>query len=417
MTEDEPKPRAVIDVKPDPDDDQGGADVAAAPTRQDRPRRSRGWLPVLVLVLVLVPSVAAGIFWGYHHVAETRQALAGLEGRLATATTDRAALRQAVEAAVATLAGQQDQMAEQQRVLAEQRKALEASRVALDGQRQLFADEGLRMQEREAQLRSAVADVYRRVGRSGNQWIIAETEYLMRVAGHRLVLAGDVATARVALELADQRLRDTNDPAWTGVREQLAREIAQLAAFDAPDIDGLAARLAALAERVPGLVPAGGRAGPPLSSGVAEVARPVDGTNGDAVERGWSTLVDDLWAGFRDTVRIREHDRPIQAMLPPEHGFFLRENLRLQLESARAALVRGDAAMYQASLARAARWLDDHFTAAAGDAVAMRDAIVELRTIDIAPPLPDVGRSLRVLLARQESMGDVQASVEAADSP
>ena len=51
--------------------------------------------------------------------------------------------------------------------------------------------------------------------------MVAETEYLLRIAGHRLNLARDTRAALAAMELADQRLRDTLDPGWAGVREQI----------------------------------------------------------------------------------------------------------------------------------------------------------------------------------------------------
>ena len=416
MTDDEPKPRAVIDVSPEYADDaearRAATDEPREPAASPRPRGAL--LPVFAVV-VLAIALLAGFYWGYQRVAAMERQLAALESRLGTVAAGQSALQGSVDGAVSAVSGQREQLTEQRRVLADQREALEATQAAFARQQQLLSDESLRLQDREAQLRAAVADVYRRVGRSGDQWIVAESEYLMRVAAQRLALARDVQTARIALELADQRLRDTGDPGWTGVREQLAREIAALAAFAAPDVDGMAARLAALAERVPGLPVAGATRGAARPDGgasavIAPAERAID------AERGWDTLLDDLWAGFRDTVRIREHDRPVQAMLPPEHDFFLRENLRLQLETARIAVARGDAALYRTALDRAAQWLAAHFAAGDSDVQALGAALDALRAVDIAPSLPDIGRSLQVLLARRQAQGELPVPVEAAET-
>jgi uroporphyrin-III C-methyltransferase len=413
MTDDEPKPRVVIDV--DPEYGEDAADRRAAVDSGQgavAPARPRAW--PLVFAVALVLALAGGLVWGYQHVADLRQELAALDGRLAAVSGDQAALRQTVDRAVSAASGQRDQLAAQQRVLDEQREALEATRAAFARQQQLLSDESLRLQDREVQLRAAVADVHRRVGLSGDQWIVAESEYLMRVAAHRLGLGRDVQTARIALELADQRLRDTGDPGWAGVREQLAREIARLAAYPAPDVDGLAARLAALSGRVPGLRAAETAARPGSRSGDGGAVATAAAM--DAPKRSWETLLGDLWAGFKDTVRIREHDRPIQALMPPEHDFFLRENLRLQLEAARIAVARGDAGLYRDTLARAEQWLAEHFAAGDAEVQAMRVAIDELLALDIAPSLPDISGSLHVLLARRQSLADLPGQIEAAET-
>ena len=228
---------------------------------------------------------------------------------------------------------------------------------------------------------------------------LAFPEYLLRIASHRLTLARDIDTARVALELADQRLRDTKDPGWAGVREQIARDIARLSTFEAPDSAGLSARLSALTEQIPQLKIANATIGPERT--LPERAAPAPG------ERSWQTLVDDLWAGFKDSVRIRERDKPVQAMLAPEHQFFLYENLKLHLEAARLGLARSDQALFRDNLAIAADWLARYFEPGNGTATALGKALEEMLKIDIRPELPDISQSLRALQTRQKLMEDI----------
>jgi uroporphyrin-3 C-methyltransferase len=321
----------------------------------------------------------------------------------------RTSLQQDLAGLATSLEQQVGTLEQQEAVLEQQSLAVEEARAAFVDQEQRLANENVRLQEREAELRAAVADVHRRVGRSGTQWIIAEAEYLLRIANHRLTLARDTNTAQAALELADQRLRDTQDPGWAGVRAQIARDIAHLATFDQPDLAGLSARLAALIEQVPQLEIDRATIGPERTL-PERVAR-------DPEERSWDTLLDDLWAGFKDSVRIRERDQPVAAMLAPEHQFFLYENLKLHLESARLGLARGDRALFDDHLATAADWIARHFKA---DAVAssLSEAIASIRATDIEPELPDISQSLRALTVRQElidSLPDTEtAAAEAA---
>lgn len=400
MSDEDPKPGVVIDVEPDDEhaargDDPSRSQSGAAAKARTPARRGR--LALALAVLALLAVATAGLF-GYRYWSDMVQQLAAMDTRVHDASRQQQTLQQSLDEATAALRAQEAALAEQRELLSSQRAAVEEARTAFEQQEQMLADENLRLQEREGELRAAVADVHRRVGRSGTQWIIAEAEYLLRIANHRLSLARDVETAQVALELADQRLRDTRDPGWAGVREQIARDIAQLSTFEAPDLSGLSNRLAALIDQIPQLKIAGATVGP----GRALPETPAR----DPEERSWDTLLDDLLAGFKDTVRIRKRDQPVQAMLAPEHQYFLYENLKLQLEAARLGLARNDQALFRDNLDTAAQWLDAYFEADERTAQAIATAIAEMRRIDIRPELPDISQSLRALRARRGLLQD-----------
>jgi len=395
MKDDDPKPGVVIDVMPEKE----GADAATAeqalPDAADDRQQGGGMLAVVVAVVTLLVASAGG-YLGYREVDRVGGELAELRQQLGNVENRHADMWQSIDLAVSSVEEQRSQLDMQREVLAQQRLAADEARAAFQRQEQILADERVHLQEREGELRAAVADVHQRVGRSGNQWIIAETEYLMRVAAHRLALARDVVTAQAALELADQRLRDTLDPGWAGVREQIAREVAALSAYQGPDHSGLSARLAALSAQVPALKPARVTIG---AKSVKATDEPEE-TDG----RSWDTLFSDLWAGFKDTVRIRERDQPVQAMLSPEHEFFLYENLKLHLAAARLGLARADQALFRENLVAAADWVRQYFDPDAGGAMTLLTALDELQALDIRPALPDISKSLRALRARKQLM-------------
>ena len=400
MNEQDPKPGVVIDVTPDPVNDaaddsaetqQAGGDTVAS--------AGKGGVLALVVSLVALLSVGAASVFGFRYWSDLANEMAAMDARVQAARSQQEQLQQSLTQATAALRAQENALGDQRNVLTQQRSAVDQARAAFEQQEQKLADENLRLQEREAELRAAVADVHRRVGRSGTQWMIAETEYLLRIANHRLILARDTDTARVALELADQRLRDTQDPGWAGVREQIARDIARLGSFQAPDSAGLAAQLAALIDEIPRLKIARATIGPERTLPERAAATPG--------ERSWDTLLDDLWAGLKDTVRIRERDKPVQAMLAPEHQFFLYENLKLHLEAARLGLARGDQALFHDSLQVAMDWLGRYFETGDHTTATLRSAIEEMLSLDIHPALPDISQSLRALKIRQDLMDDI----------
>jgi uroporphyrin-3 C-methyltransferase len=404
MSEDDPKPGVVIDVQPDTHDDVDKSEAPETPeTKNDNPDtaatrpQQASKTPLVLSIVAIVAVVAAGLY-AYQHWERLQQDLAAMDARINTAANQQQSLQASLGDATSALESQADALEQQRDVLAKQRLAVDEAKQAFVAQEQKLADENLRLQEREAELRAAVADVHRRVGRSGTQWIIAEVEYLLRIANHRVQLARDTETARAALEIADQRLRDTKDPGWAGVRTQVARDIAALAAFQPPDDAGMAARLSAMIEQIPSLKIDRATIGPERTLPEA-VAR-------DPSERSWDTLLDDLWSGFKDSVRIRERGEPVQAMLPPEQQFFLYENLKLHLEAARLGLARRDQAFFRENLQSAKDGLGQYFVAD-GTSGALRDGINSLLTVELQPDLPDLSQSLRALRVRRQLIDDV----------
>lgn len=408
MNEEDPKPGIVIDVTPEqeshgPDETPADSEAKAekaAPEVREKPARGNA-LPLVVAVFALI-TVAAAAFFGYQHWLKLKDDMAAMDARLREAQSQQEQLTQTVSSASDALQAQKAALGEQKGALAKQQAAMDEARAAFLRQEQKLAEENVNLQEREAELRAAVADVHRRVGRSGTQWMIAEAEYLLRIANDRLILARDTESAKVALGLADQRLRDTKDPGWAGVREQIARDIAKLSTFETPDTAGISARLSALIEQIPQLKIASATVGP-------ERTLP-ERTGHEPGKRNWETLLDDVWAGFKDSVRIRERDKPVQAMLAPEHQFFLYENLKLHLEAARLGLARGDQALFRDNLNIAADWLKKYFYADNGSAAAIGSAITEMMNTDIRPEMPDVSQSLRALQVREQLMEEVAPS-------
>jgi len=403
MNDEDQKPGVVIDVTPEPEAAEAEASTSPPPPddKADAKPAKGSPLPLALALLALIAVGATGA-WGYQAWTKLQADLAGINARLQETHSRQQQLQQSLATASSSLRAQEGALGEQRDVLAKQRTAVDEARAAFQRQEQKLADENLRMQEREAELRAAVADVHRRVGRSGTQWMVAEAEYLLRIASDRLILARDTGAAITALQLADQRLRDTKDPGWAGVREQIARDMARLSAFEAPDSAGLSARLSALIGQIPQLKIANATIG-------AERTLP-EAVERQPGERSWETLINDVWAGFKDSVRIRERDKPVQAMLAPEHQFFLYENLKLHLEAARLALARDDQTMFRDNLGIAADWLGEYFDPSDGTASAMREAVNAMLKIEIRPEVPDVSQSLRALQVRQKLMLEVASS-------
>jgi len=337
--------------------------VPEAETGPVRPRRERSattWVAALALVLALVALAGVGASaWAWYQLRGEQSRLSLLEGRTSALDGRIAALENSA-ASVGDLNALQQQVASQARAAQSRSTAYAA-----------------RLQDLSSRLASGVLS-YRE----------DEAEALMRLAQSQLDVAGNARASAHALTLADQVLSDVNDPSLTPVRNALAQEIQALKAVPQVDSAGAVARLGAISAQVDTLPLAGGRfmKAPSPATGAA-----AEGWSwhkvGAAFKRAFSPLV---------VVRQEPQARPL---LPPREAYFVRENLKLALAGARAALLEHDAASYRASLAEAGQWLDTWFDTQAAAVSAARATLGRLSGLDLNPSLPRLGEALSRLRA------------------
>ena len=340
----------------------------------------------LGFALVALLAVGLGLVIGYRYWSETKGSLEQLNRSLLQAGREQVRMSEQLAQTSQFIQQQQQKLTEQDRLLSEQRQQWKQERTSL--------------QRQEDHLNQTLSQMQQRLGGKVSLWQVAEAEYLMRLANHRLTLMGDPNTALEALKSADQRLQATGDPVWDGVREILAHEMAALAAVPEVDRAGLNARLTALLEQTDSLPLE--EEGVRLPSAKAPKVTPSEAPaeSGFSIER----ILDDLWQGFKSMMVIRHHDKPIAAMLPPEQRYFLIQNLRLKLEAAKAALLGRNEAFYRDSLESAAGWVKQYF---APDSPAVQGFLQQLETLSgeqIAPSLPEITDSLRALQERREQI-------------
>jgi len=252
-------------------------------------------------------------------------------------------------------------------------------------------------------------------GAERQDWLLAEVEYLLRMANQRLQLERDWEGALSMLQAADNVLVETRNPRFNPVRETLAKDMLSLRAAPAVDQTGAVLRLQAIQEQLPQLpwLPDRLLAETPQDT-VAEVAA-------GSVEQPWYLR---LWhkvsSSLMSMVRIRERSAPVAAPLSPDQQYFLQQNMHLMLEQAQVALLRQQQDLYQHSLKRVSDWLNDYLIIDDQRTRAVRDSLTELQHWDVAPALPDISTSLLQLqqLLEQQRRGTVTppAAAQAEDA-
>ncbi len=252
-------------------------------------------------------------------------------------------------------------------------------------------------------LRNRLAELARERTRDPEDWVLAEANYLITLAGQRLLVAGDVAAAERALLAADRRLAELARPDLTPVRKALKQDLEALRAVPKVDLTGMALSLGeaiASLEKLPlrGVVRHAGPA--PREGGESGAARPP--------AQDWKSLLRDLWEELKGLVVIRHEQVTDAALLAPERVDFLYQNLRLELEAARLAVLRRDTANLRRSLATAEDILQRFFDPASPAVQELERRLAGMRRQELAPPLPDLSRSrsaLREYLLKQQRQG------------
>ena len=214
------------------------------------------------------------------------------------------------------------------------------------------------------------------------KWAIAELQYLLTVANQRLLLANDIDGAQHALRLADERAEAMDDFRLHSLRALLAEEQMALAAVAKLDVAGMVLHLQSALNNVDALQ---------IWMGPA-VAQQQDIDNGVAGADNWPQALTNAWTEIKSMVIIRHKQDGTAAVLVPEQRYFLYQNLRLQLESARFALLSGEAPMFTSSMTAAVNWLEQYFIGDEKDA--MSSLLHAMQQHTIQTKLPNISASL-----------------------
>lgn len=216
-------------------------------------------------------------------------------------------------------------------------------------------------------------------------WQLAEINYLLRIASHRLALVGDVDTVLAVLQSADAGLREIPDPALIPVREQLIADMNRLKSVPETDFTGLALALGDLAERADQL---------PLNPGApAEEARtPVDDLA--ETENRWNRFARSIWQELKSLLVISRTERQSMALLAPRERLFLHRNLRLQLEAARLALLIRDGDQLRESANSCLDWLNEYFDTGDNRVRNALEILERAAGADLRQPAPSINGTL-----------------------
>lgn len=237
--------------------------------------------------------------------------------------------------------------------------------------------------------RAALEALYNNLSISRDETALADVEQLLLIAGQQLQLSGNVKAALIAMESADARLQRMERPAFNGLRKSIGQDLDKLRALPKVDVAGINLKINRLLSSVDEL-PLIDRHRPSQNV-VAQKSAPV------VNEAAWQKIWGAVWLEIKQLVRIENTGLTQIVLLPPKQEFFLRENLKMRLVSARLALLSRDEDSFRQELKTAKLWTMRYFDVKSQEGARLLEELDTLAAASINIELPDIGASLQAV--------------------
>jgi uroporphyrin-III C-methyltransferase len=196
---------------------------------------------------------------------------------------------------------------------------------------------------------SAVAEI---AGRRPADWLLAEADYLVSIAGRKLYLEHDEKTAIMMLQAAASRLEDLADPSLLPLREKLANDIQTLQQINPVSYTELALTLGGLIKQVDDL---------PLSYFKRPESTEPPSEVSTSVEDWQSNLSNNFKAFFDNFFSYKKITTEIKPFMSEQQQWLAKEQLKFALHAAQIAILQENIDLFQQSLLNGVALLTDNY--------------------------------------------------------
>jgi uroporphyrinogen III methyltransferase/synthase len=338
------------------------------PYEMQQPKRGKGaGLLWVVIALVFFAAVAGGIALNRRVIKLDQQ----LSHRQQINDAQTAELRVKTDQAVATVRQADAQLAQLEGKLADAQNAQQALQ-------QQYAD----------------------LARNRDDWTMAEVGQMLSAASEQLQLTGNTQLALFALQSADTRLAASDGAQVLAVRKAIAQDIDKLKSAPSTDLTGLAIKLDNAIDQIDQL-PLSGEA--PIAHATPRAAAPKDvdrvaaATGEPKWKVWWNQLVTGVTQQLTSLVQVRRIDHADAMLVSPDEGYFVRENLKLRLLSARLALLARNQTTLKSDLHAADGALARYFDASSKKVQTVRDLVKQVDDNSGAVDVPNLDTSLQAV--------------------
>ncbi|TDY25694.1 uroporphyrinogen III methyltransferase/synthase [Paraburkholderia sp. BL6665CI2N2] len=246
----------------------------------------------------------------------------------------------------------------------------------------------------------ALQQQYADLARNRDDWTLAEVGQMLSAASQQLQLTGNTQLALFALQSADTRLAASDSPQAVAVRKAIAQDIDKLKAAPSTDLTGMAIKLDNAIDQVDNL-PLSGEApiahATPRAATWADTAKVAAATGEPRWKVWWREVSTGIGQQLTSLVQVRRIDNADAMLVTPDQGYFVRENLKLRLLSARLALLSRNETTLKSDLQAAQNALTRYFDNSSKKTQTVTDLVKQVEAGSAAVELPNLNTSLQAV--------------------
>lgn len=278
--------------------------------------------------------------------------------------------------------------------LAALQKAQDSQKSELEGIIKQQADQLSQAKHEQETLLKQLDELQQKVavisGSDAKTWLLAQADFLVKLAGRKLWSDQDVTTAAALLKSADASLADMNDPSLISARRAITEDIASLSAVSQVDYDGIILKVNQLANQIDNLRLADNNDDDtPMDSDSDELSSSLS---------EWRVNLQKSWQNFMDSfITVRRRDETAVPLLAPNQDVYLRENIRSRLLVAAQAVPRHQEETWKQALDNVSTWVRAYYDTEDATTKAFLEDVDKLSQQSITMNVPESLQSQALL--------------------
>lgn len=241
--------------------------------------------------------------------------------------------------------------------------------------------------------RSQLEDLIQSLSRSRDENLVLDIESSLRLAQQQAQLTSSLEPLLASLKTAQTRLQRASNPRLMTIQRAVERDLDLVKTAQITDLPGMLLvldEMVALADELP----LANEFSRPATANVKSV-EPSTQTSSNPV--WWQVVIDRIMVEARGLLRVSRIDSPEAALLAPEQGFFLRENLKLKLLNARLGLLARQNDAARNDLQAVSLALKKYFDPNAKKTQLALQLLDKAQTLSKGNPIPRLDGSLAAL--------------------
>jgi uroporphyrin-3 C-methyltransferase len=242
--------------------------------------------------------------------------------------------------------------------------------------------------------RTQLEELIQSLSRSRDENLVLDIESSLRLAQQQAQLTSSLEPLLGVLKTAQQRLQRASNPRLISIQRAIDRDLELVKSAQITDLPGMLLvldEMVALTDELPLVIE--------LQRPQSPSSKPLDPQSLQTTSSvpWWKMVFERVMVEARGLLRVSRIDSPEAALLAPEQGFLLRENLKLKLLNARLSLLARQTDAAKADLQAVSVSLKKYFDPNARKTLQALQLLEKAQGLSKGGPIPRLDGSLAAL--------------------